>query len=309
MTSKVVRYAQAGAISLILFAGVLWVAMQQDINLSDIRPGLLIPAVFAYSLVLVCRAAIFRLLSSSGAQHPFQTWLSLAARHQLVFIISPSGAGDLAFPVLARRMVGLKTLTASRLIVEARLRDIFAVLALGCAGLAGTGHMPVLALAGMLLCFFALYWSEVSVRAVTALLRRFRRTRDIDTPLEKSTKQDVTVSFARRVCLTALTLSLWGSASGGVFSGFYAAGYPLSLMESWVMLAGLNVAGALALSLAGFGVTEAGAAGVLVFLGLPFSTAAAIAIIARPMLLLSNCLAIALVELLARVLGAGGRSI
>lgn len=86
-------------------------------------------------------------------------------------------------------------------------------------------------------------------------------------------------------------------------AGFRAAGHPLSLSEAWVMLAGLNIAGALALSVAGLGVAEAGAAGVLTLLGLPLAEAAGIALIARPILLLSNAAASALIEGIGRIRG------
>ncbi len=67
------------------------------------------------------------------------------------------------------------------------------------------------------------------------------------------------------------------------------------------MLAGLNVAGALALSIAGFGVAEVGATGALVIFGLPVAQAAAVAIVARPLLLLSNTAASGLVEVANRL--------
>ncbi|RKT35263.1 uncharacterized membrane protein YbhN (UPF0104 family) [Roseovarius halotolerans] len=304
MTSESARNLKAATVSLVLFAAVLWIALGQEIDFAQIRPVLLIPAVLAYSLVLICRAKIFRLLSSIGTQHPFSTWLSLSARHQLVFIISPSGAGDLAFPVLARKMIGLETLPAARLIAEARLRDVLAVLGIGCAGIAGTGHFPVPALVGMVLCFAALFWSDLSIRAANVLVRRFKRMRARAQAMHPPTEPETFASLSQRMHIFGLTLSLWVFACTGILAGFHAAGYPMSVAESFVMLAGLNVAGALAFSIAGFGVAEAGAAGVLVFLGTPLSVAAGIAIIARPLLLLSNCVASAVLELVACVLGA-----
>ena len=80
-------------------------------------------------------------------------------------------------------------------------------------------------------------------------------------------------------------------------SGFAAAGHPLTVFEGWVVIAGLNVAGMLAVSVAGLGVAEAGAAGMLALLGMPLAEAAAVAVIARPLLLLSTVTASAVLDL------------
>jgi uncharacterized membrane protein YbhN (UPF0104 family) len=289
------RSALALAVSAALLALVLWVADVGAIDPSTIHPLLLLPAVAAYIAVLVLRGAQLRLLAlPTGAG--LGRWVALAGRHQLVFILSPSGAGDLAFPLLAGRMVGLGVGPAAALIAEARLRDICAVLGLGCAGLAGTGHLPVLAGAGTVLCFAALYFSDVTVVLAGRLLRRIRKT----LPPEQG-------AAPNRPPAALLTLLLWLTASGGIMAGFAAAGHPLGPFEAWVMMAGLNVAGALALSLAGLGVAEAGAAGVLVFLGMPLAEAAAVAIVARPLLLLSNAAASGLIEAAARLTGPAPR--
>ncbi|WP_213546350.1 lysylphosphatidylglycerol synthase domain-containing protein [Vannielia litorea] len=289
------RSAFALAISAGLLALVLWVADVGAIDLSAIRPVLLLPAVAAYVAVLALRGAQLRLLAPpTGAGHG--SWVALAGRHQLVFILSPSGAGDLAFPLLARRMVGLGTVPAAALIAGARLRDICAVLGLGCAGLAGTGHLPLLAGAGAVLFFAALYFSDITVALAGRLLRRIRKA----PPPEH-------VAPPNRLPAALLTLLLWLTASGGIMAGFAAAGHPLGPFEAWVMLAGLNVAGALALSIAGLGVAEAGAAGVLVFLGMPLAEAATVAIVARPLLLLSNAAASGMIEAVTRLAGAAPR--
>ncbi|MDF3355738.1 hypothetical protein HKX17_17470 [Sulfitobacter sp. KE34] len=284
------------AISAVLLALVLWIADIEAIDLSITRPLLLLPAVAAYVTMLALRGAQLRLLApptSAGYGH----WVALAGRHQFVFILSPSGAGDLAFPLLAGRMVGLGVGSATALIAEARLRDICAVLGLGCAGLAGTGHLPMLAGAGAMFCFVALYLSDVTVAFAERLLRRVRKT----SPPEQRT------AGPNRFPAALLTLLVWLTASSGIMAGFAAAGDPLRPFETWIMLAGLNVAGALALSLAGLGVAEAGAAGVLVFLGMPLAEAAAVAIVARPLLLLSSAAASGLVDAAIRLTGPAPR--
>ncbi|MCZ4351738.1 lysylphosphatidylglycerol synthase domain-containing protein [Roseovarius aestuarii] len=279
------------AISLALLALMLWVSDIDSIDLSVVRPVLLLPTLAAYLVVLVLRGALYR-LSAGSADAGLGRWVALAGRHQFVFILAPSGAGDLAFPLLAGRMVGLAVGPAVRLIAVARLRDVCAVLGLGCSGLAATGHLPLLWGAGAFVCFTALYFVDVTLGLAGRLIRRLRKTPVPDTD-----------ASAIRLPAATLTLALWLAASLGVAAGFAAAGHPLSLFEAWIMLAGLNVAGALALSLAGLGVAEAGAAGVLVFLGLPFAEAATIALVARPILLLCNAAASGTVEGISRMTG------
>ena len=89
--------------------------------------------------MLVIRGALLRHLSPDRDGTSPWNWIVLAGRHQFIFILSPSGSGDLAFPVLAKRIVGLDLAPATGLIAAVRLRDICAVLGLGCAGLAGIG--------------------------------------------------------------------------------------------------------------------------------------------------------------------------
>ncbi|MBU2888813.1 lysylphosphatidylglycerol synthase domain-containing protein [Celeribacter halophilus] len=277
------------AISLALLILMLWVADIGSIDLAVVRPFLLLPALTAYLVVLVLRGALYCQLAGSG-ESGLRRWVKLAGRHQFVFILAPSGVGDLVFPLLAGRMVGLAVAPAVTLIAVARLRDVCAVLGLGCAGLAATGHMPLLCGAAAIACFAALYFIDITLSLAGRLIHRLRNLpeTDIATP-------------ANRAPAAALTLALWLAASLGVAAGFAAAGRPLSLFEAWVMLAGLNVAGALALSLAGLGVAEAGAAGVLVFLGLPLTEAVANALVARPILLLCNVAASGLVEGFSRI--------
>ncbi len=288
------RALSAIAVSLVLLAVVLWVADIGAIDLTRMRPGLLIPALAAYIIVLVLRGALLRQLAPESDKPGLWQWVALAGRHQFIFILSPSGSGDLAFPVLARRMVGLDLAPATGLIAGARLRDICAILGLGCAGLAGIGYLP--AITGALAIVFGalLYFSNIATALIGGLIRRIRKTSAM---VEGNAPQHT----QSRLPAALLTLALWLVASGGVTFGFAAAGNPLSLFEAWVMIAGLNLAGAVAVSLAGIGVAEAGATGVLVFLGLPLAEAASIAVVARPLLLLSNCAASGVIEVATRL--------
>lgn len=278
------RTALALAVSAGLLALVLYVADISSVDLSKLRPTYLVLGLAAYLAALVLRAVLLRHLA--GLENPpgFKIWLSLAARHQLFFTLAPSGSGDLTFPVLANRMLGLDLGRGTALIAGTRLRDICAILGLGCFGLAAMGLLPVLTGTAAILCGAALYFFDVTGRLAARLLRR-----------------DPAVARAPGGLASAgLTLLIWLSASAAIAAGFAAAGHPLTVNETLIMLAGLNIAGALAISIGGLGIAEAGAAGVLVFLGLPLAEAAAIAIIARPVLLLTNVTASGLTELSLR---------
>ena len=296
MNSNIVRYAKPVVVSLVLLALVIWSASGQEIDFSTVRPILLVPTVAAYLVVLILRASLLKLLAPVQKGISFRNWLALAARHQIVFILAPSGSGDLAFPLLASRIVGLKPKVSIPLIAEMRVRDICTVLALGCAGLVVTGRIPVVGIVGTVIFAGALYWSDTSITLAKAVLRRLglKKLQVTETPkiVEKG------INTPLRLLTAIVTLLMWLVASSGIVFAFNASGFSINPFESWIMLAGLNLAGAVAMSFAGLGVAEAGATGVLVFLGVSFSSAAAIAIIARPLLLLSNIVACGIIEVL-----------
>jgi uncharacterized membrane protein YbhN (UPF0104 family) len=281
------------AVSCVLLALVVWLADLGSIDLSATQPLYLFPAVLAYVTVLVLRGVLFRHLTKERGNAGLVTWIALAARHQFIFIVSPSGSGDLAFPVLANRMLGIGLGSATGLIAGTRLRDICAVFGLGCIGLSGVGFFPIMAVELAVLFGLALYFSDVTISYAGRLVATLRGSQPPDAAEVKPS----------RLPAAALTLLVWLVASGGVASGFAAAGHPLTIYETWVMLAGLNLAGAIAVSVAGLGIAEAGATGVLVFLGMPLAQAAAIAVVARPLLLLSNTGASALIEVVTRAMG------
>ena len=82
-------------------------------------------------------------------------------------------------------------------------------------------------------------------------------------------------------------------------SAFAATGHPLSIQQTILMLAALNASGAIAISIGGIGVAEAGAAGMLMLFGETAATAAAVALVARPLLFLSAVAASASLDLVS----------
>ena len=281
MRSK--RTLLAIVVSVGLMVLVAYVADIGAIDLTQIRPGYLPLALIAYAGTLILRACLLRHLTTEATDQRFTSWWSLAARHQFLFTLAPSGAGDLTFPVLANRMVGMPLTQGAALIAGTRLRDICAILGLGCVGLAGLGLAAPVMIMGAILCGLALLFSDLTGRAVARLLRR--------------ALSEAPSARWPAACLTAM---IWLCASCAIAAGFAAAGHPLSIYQTFIMLAGLNIVGALAISIGGLGIAEAGAAGVLTFLGLPLAEAAAIALIARPILLVTNLAASGLTELVLR---------
>ncbi len=299
MTSRAKSLVKALAVSAVVLAIVLWLADVDSIDVTRIRPLFILPTIGAYVCVLILRAVLWKQLTARDADYSFVQLLTLAGRHHIVFVTAPSGSGDLAFPVIAKRILGMPPATAIGLIAGTRVRDILTVLGLGCLGLALTGFYSVLSAAGAVICCLALYWSDFTMSVIAAALRKLRHWWRPATSPDDTAR--AVLATPHRAVVAALTLLLWLVASCGIYFGFAAAGHAISMFQSWIMLAGLNVAGALAVSFAGFGVAEAGATGVLVFLGMPTSVAAAVAIIARPIILLSNAASSAVVEIIIRL--------
>jgi uncharacterized membrane protein YbhN (UPF0104 family) len=99
-----------------------------------------------------------------------------------------------------------------------------------------------------------------------------------------------------------LVIAIWTCSAFSVASAFAAVGRPLSPAETVLLLAALNASGAVAFTIGGIGVAEVGAAGMLILLGDSPETAAAVTLIARPLLLLSAVAASAMLVLFGRFL-------
>lgn len=246
----------------------------------DVSPGHVGLALLASTVTIVLRAANYREIATNGRPAPFRPWLQVSLQHQFLFTSVPSGLGDVGFPILAKKHLGLDLKTGAATIAVARLRDLCFLPALGCLGVYALDIAPQLSLAGaMIFGLGGLFLEQilsVTMRHIGKL--PFRRLADI-----RPRKIPVHSQFRR--CL--YSLSSWISAATALWSAYMAAGLDLSPPSCFVMLAGLNAVGVLAVSVGGLGVAEAGSTGILSFLGIPLAEAAKISLIARPLLLLS----------------------
>src|SRR5262249_38750053 len=101
-----------------------------------LSPGLFVLASAAFFANLAVRAIRLMLLSSAHVSFTrLLAWLRLSVLHQAAFMLLPSGFGDLGFPILARRTVGLSTACAARTVLIYRLQDVWVLLVMGVLGL------------------------------------------------------------------------------------------------------------------------------------------------------------------------------
>ena len=296
------KITKAVVISAVFLAVLYWLADVDTISFNQFDPWYLAGCVLLYIVMLNLRAVGFGLLASQqGKQVGFRKWLKLVARHQLIFLIAPSGSGDLAFPHLARNITGIDIMTATNIIFRSRLRDICTILGLGVCGLVSTGIVPSFFIFFAIIAFIAMVWIEpASMLLSNGIKYGFPKLFAENGWVDRfhATSQ---IGFNQRAKISMLTLAIWLVASAAIWVGFTAAGYQLNFDGAWVMIAGLNIAGALAISVAGFGVAEAGATGVLMLLGETTGNAAAIAIVARFGLLLSIVIAAVGLEAFTRL--------
>ncbi len=251
-------------------------------------------------LTLLLRAANFRLIAGSDAHSSFGNWMSLTASHQVLFSAVPSGLGDLSFPHLARAKPGLPLLAAARLIALSRARDALSLLALAAFGLALEGRMPPwCALFSGIFLALSLQLEPLIAR----LLRVLPQNTRLATRLSQTVApESLAPGWHCRITRSFGSLAIWLSAAAAVGASFAAAATVLAPGDVFVMIAGLNVVGLLAVSIAGLGIAEAGAAAILIWLGWSPDGAATAALIGRPLLLVCVLLACALVAAFAWLL-------
>jgi len=246
---------------------------------------------------LLLRAVNFRLIAGHLARPEFTGWMSLTANHQVLFSAIPSGLGDLSFPHLARAKTGLPLAHGARLIAVSRARDALSLLALATIGLAVEGRAPLaMALVSILFLLISFQLEPLAQR----LLRRLPKQGKLAERLGALTRgTDQTVHWHCRLTRTGGSLAIWLSAAAAVGTAFASAGAALPPGDVLILIAGLNVVGLLAVSIAGIGIAEAGAAGILIWLGWTAETAATTALIGRPVLLVCVLAASGLVALTA----------
>jgi uncharacterized membrane protein YbhN (UPF0104 family) len=280
------KIAIAVAVSGCLLLTLFWMAGFELPSTEQFEPRWLLTAIPLYAVLVALRAATLRALALQPAGNSFAQWIRLAARHQALFMVAPAGSGDFGFPLLAKRYAHVPSAEAVRIITQYRLRDalILALAGVGAAlmqGLDATIGGLVLTLGVPVL----LFTDDLAV-VMLSIVRRMRFLGPVATFLEGAIPPGKT-SWKDRLVRTGLALASWTIACLARKTVFTAAGVPLSLSGILTVIVALNVAGALAVSVAGFGVAEAGVAGALIALGMGPAEATAAALVTRPLLLLS----------------------
>ena len=311
---RLARVLVAAIVSVLSLA--LLVGLVDRASLSAAVGKLSVPAIGLASILFFLNLAIrgywLRLLAPAGdARLELPRWIRLAVAHQAAFMLLPSGAGDLGFPLLASRITGVSFSAAVRMILCYRLQDLWVLGMLGAAALASIafeGGTSAAILAVPALAAPALVWSADLARlagiAGARLLRLLKRVLhgpcfgrlcaaidrmagELESPLGAGPR------FKTALACTAA----WAATCAYVWVLFAMIDVDLGIAQVIVVVAGLNLAGALAsFSIAGIGVSEGGLAAVLVLLGYTAQQALSLALVVRPVILLNALLVCGVAE-------------
>ncbi|HUS96221.1 MAG TPA: lysylphosphatidylglycerol synthase transmembrane domain-containing protein [Hyphomicrobiaceae bacterium] len=284
------------SVSLALIGFLLWNADLSTLSFTSIRIDLAVATVAAFLCCVGCRAASLRTLAPAIFRGSWPMWFRLAARHQFVFMLAPSGIGDVGFPFLAQHYAGLGASDAVRIIAQFRLRDVLILMLLAAiGGVSGGAEFGIVA-PGILVGLVSLYFVE----DVAAILFRVAALLVPSSRVAAFLHESIAgagLSRRDRAIRVALALAIWFFAGTAMSCAFAAVGRPLSVSEVMLMLAALNLIGLLAISIGGLGIAEVGVAGVLIGFGDTAGNAAATALMARPILLISMTVACGLLDM------------
>lgn len=302
MTTNLWRWLLAILVSITLLAALLIASNFTFPDPSNFKPKWLGVMLAAHILMVCFRGLLFLTLSTAELTSEPSHWIRLAARHQTVFSVLPSGTGDLTFPMMAKRFVPLGPSEALRMIILFRQRDLIVLAAIALAGLSLLeGHII---LAGI--TFFgggiALWFSDDVFRLGAKGLESF---------IPEGRLSDWISGFAvnhkaplcRRAAAWLFSLLIWIASIVAVLSSFAAAGQSISIGAALLFLAFVNLAGVIAISVAGLGVSETGAATALMLIGRSIEHATATALVVRPALLFSVLVSSLLLDLAIGMFG------
>lgn len=264
-------------------------ALLADLSLPDIENfnARWIAFMLAAHLAMVCcRGLLMRALANEQDHNGAAQWIRLAARHQAIFSVLPSGVGDLSFPLLAKRFVSLEAGKAMRVIILIRQRDVIVLATISMAGAALLLDNLLLALTsgivGAVALWFAGETAELAARVLGLVFRKGKLANWV-----RGFAIGQGGSCRGRATGWLLTAQAWTASTLAVLCAFAAIGEPLTIGGALLFIALVNLAGLVAVSVAGLGVSEAGAAGALVLVGRSSERAAATALIIRPTLMVS----------------------
>lgn len=315
------RCAMAAALAAILIIALVAIADLADLKATwtHFSVGPFVLAVLLSFLSLGARAWRLAILTTGASRVPSATWLRLAAAHQALFMVMPSGSGDFGYPILAARFTGTAVAPALRVLILYRLQDLLALALLAGAGLllmSGDRSQSFVAVVAVTIAFAALLGTndlarlagKATARVVALVPAGYgTSTRWRDRLLGYVRVPDAAPPLAVR-CLAAFScLAAWCLATASLWVLFAMTGLQLDLAEIVLVIAGLNLVGALAaFSIAGLGISEGGLAAILVLIGLPLHAALSVALVVRPLAMIGSLVACGIAELVFRATGFTG---
>jgi uncharacterized membrane protein YbhN (UPF0104 family) len=280
------KLAFAALVSAVLLGLLLYAGKFRFPDLSQADPAWLAAVGAAHLVVVAGRGLSFRALAPEGNRGARRAWLQLAARHQILFSLVPGGLGDTGFPFLAKRIVGLDAPVAVRVIAQFRLRDAILLAAVTIAALVLIGVRGPYGLIGLAIVLPLLWVSDDIAVGLLKVARHLLPGSRIVGFLREASDHE-TPTLHDRTVRTALAILVWSASTAAVLAAFRAIGVTIGVGEALLFIAAVNVAGALSISIAGLGVSEAGAAAALVVMGRSVQRATSLALVVRPLLLLS----------------------
>jgi len=206
-------------------------------------------------------------------------YLRTTLLHQAVFVLAPSGSGDVVFPPIARLQLGLPWRDAAAALFVARSLDLVALVA---AVLVAACVFWIGNLAGWLI------GGAVAVLLVPAFRIAARGGQWVARKLldRRRAARGASRSAAPSMTAMAATIGSWCAACAMMGLVLAALGRPPGIAGSALLLVALNVSGALAVfTFAGIGFSDIGFAGALLLLGLDGGEAIPLALAARMLLL------------------------
>jgi uncharacterized membrane protein YbhN (UPF0104 family) len=280
------RLALAALVSAVLLGLLFHVGRFRLPDLSRANLSWLLGVAAAYLLVIVGRGLSLRALAPADQRGPLLQWLQLAGRHQVFFSTIPAGLGDAGFPILAKAIAEIELPIAVRIIAQFRFRDMLFVSTMGIFGLVLTGLPGIYGLLSIALALPLLWFSDDIANTLLKLVRSLVRKGSFLDFLQQATDHPPP-QVRDRLLRTAFAIWVWTAAVAAVVAAFRALGFDLTIGEALLFIAAVNIAGAVSLSIAGLGVSEAGAAAALIAGGMPLQQATSLALVVRPTLMLT----------------------
>jgi hypothetical protein len=277
----------AGLVTLIAFA----VPYDEVVDaLAAFSPAWLVPLVAAYGLSFAARAARFRAL---GVDLSLPALVGVSAIHQFFNRVMPFRTGELAFPVLVRRLCGASLVEGLAVVVLCRLLDLafvassFLVALLGVpaarAAVGPTGTVLIAALVPVLLAGY-LFLPSLGGRLARRLATRFadRRPGWAERLERTAGTLDGVRRISRRSFLGAVgwTVLQWTATVVAFWAAVASVDIAIGPAEVVVGSSVAVLAGVLPIGgLGSFGTLEAGWTAGFVLVGVPAGPAVASALV------------------------------